>query len=90
MGAWSLPDRPFARRTFGPIPRRETLGRGAEVARGGLGWEAGERRVYGPPLDGWAFEGGLPLMTAQGLGLGWGAEERLLHAPVFDGEGVEF
>ncbi len=90
MAAWTLPDSPSPRRTFGPVPRRNTLGRGAAVCRGRLGTGAEERRVYGPPLDGWAFEGGLPLMASHRLGLGWEAGERSLRSPVFDGEGVQF
>lgn len=78
-----------SRRTWGPVPRGEFLLRqtGEEWARART--EATERWVYGPPLDGWPFQGGEPSMALLGLGLAWTAEERdRVQGPPF-GE-VEF
>ncbi|GAA6731909.1 hypothetical protein YIM73518_16730 [Thermus brockianus] len=78
-----------SRRTWGPVPRGGFLLRRTEEEWARARTEAVERRVYGPPLDGWPFAGGEPSMASLGLGLAWAAEERgRVQGPPF-GE-VEF
>lgn len=78
-----------SRRTWGPVPRGNFLLRRTEEEWARARTEAVERRVYGPPLDGWLFAGWEPSMASLGLGLAWAAEERgRVQGPPF-GE-VEF
>ncbi len=78
-----------SRRDWGPVPRGAPFLRAAAEARarGAVGVEG--RTVYGPPLDGWPFEGGEPSMALAALAALWEAGERArVEGPPF-GE-VEF
>lgn len=78
-------ERPVSRRTWGAIARRPRwMGRAQVPAGAGLGSGFAPREVYGPPLDGWPFEGGERIYARLSLAIrGVGGERWRGYSPPF-------